>query len=89
LHAVSLLLSLRYYSEEEYRAILFPTLLAACYGNPRNREVVREELSLDLLADYLVQAQTSDSVLEPAAMVVLQQRFPPDLWAEALPFFQG
>merc|ERR1711991_113851 len=46
-------LSFRFFSEEENKHVLFPTLIAVCYENQRNTSVVEQELSVDMIVDYI------------------------------------
>lgn len=36
-----------------YKAILFPTLVAVCFENTRNSTILQQEVSTDLLIEYL------------------------------------
>ena len=47
------LLPFQYFSDPKLRAILFPTLVAACYENDENRRVVEQDLSCILLANFI------------------------------------
>merc|ERR1719383_577034 len=58
------LLPFQYFSDPKLRAILFPTLVAACYENDENRRVVEQDLSCILLANFIdenVMAQESST----------------------------
>lgn len=46
-------LPFRYFSDERKVSVLFPTLIAACYKNDRALAVLKEEMDLSLLRDFL------------------------------------
>jgi len=46
-------LPFRFFSEEENKHVLFPTLISVCYENNRNTSVVELELSVDMIVDYI------------------------------------
>lgn len=46
-------LPFRFFSEEANKQVLFPTLIAVCYDNQRNTSVVEQELSVDMIVDYI------------------------------------
>jgi hypothetical protein len=46
-------LPFRFFNTDENKECLFPTLIAVCYNNTRNTSVVEQELSADLLVEYV------------------------------------
>lgn len=42
-----------YFSNRRLTRVLYPTLIAACFENEDNSDIVRSELSLSLLANFL------------------------------------
>lgn len=73
-------LPFRYFSEERHKHALFPTLLAVCFRNPRNHQVVAADVSTDLLVQYLEKASAGDGDASSA----LACRFPQELWGPAI-----
>ncbi|CAM9606933.1 unnamed protein product [Discosporangium mesarthrocarpum] len=48
-------LPFRYFAEPVYQDILFPTLISICFRNDQNRDIVENDLAMELLASYLKQ----------------------------------
>uniref|UniRef100_A0A0L8H6G3 Uncharacterized protein n=1 Tax=Octopus bimaculoides TaxID=37653 RepID=A0A0L8H6G3_OCTBM len=46
-------LPFQYFSDPRLTNILFPTLIAICYNNPSNKEILEQELSCVLLANFI------------------------------------
>ncbi len=46
-------MSFTYFSQPELKKVLFPTLLAACHGNRENLDILAEEMSYQLLEDFV------------------------------------
>ena len=46
-------LPFQYFSNPRLTNILFPTLIACCYSNQRNREILEQELSCSLLSNFI------------------------------------
>ncbi len=42
-----------YFSQPDLRAVLFPTLIAACHDNAENRGILGEEMSYALLEEFM------------------------------------
>jgi len=60
-------LPLHYFMDERGRAVLFPTILATCYGSEQNRELLRNEMNLSLLRDFLrASLERKEEALRPA-----------------------
>ncbi|KAI0235425.1 S phase cyclin A-associated protein in the endoplasmic reticulum [Lamellibrachia satsuma] len=53
-------LPFQYFSNPRLTNVLFPTLIACCYDNQRNREILEQELSCSLLANFI---EVSTSIL--------------------------
>ncbi|KAG5187790.1 hypothetical protein JKP88DRAFT_253841 [Tribonema minus] len=75
-----------YFSEEDKRRALLPTLVAAAFRHERARVVIGVEVSTRLLRDC-VSAAISDAAPGAPARARLAPRFPPHLWNEAVEFF--
>ena len=43
-----------YFSQPQLKAVLFPTLIASCFGNERNTQLLRSEMNCSLLVDFIV-----------------------------------
>jgi hypothetical protein len=71
-------LPLHYFMDEKGRQALFPTILATCFRSSQNVELLRNEMNLSLLRNFLSEAQGDEA---------FAHRFPPALWEEALAFF--
>ena len=54
-------LPFRFFNTDENKKFIFPTLIAVCYDNKRNTSVVEQELSADLLVDYMNLYRTETS----------------------------
>lgn len=46
-------LPIRYFCDEHYKDVLFPTLACLCYPSPANKAMLKNEMNTDLLVDYL------------------------------------
>lgn len=46
-------LPFHYFSDPRLTTILFPTLIACCYNNQSNREILEQELSCVLLSNFI------------------------------------
>ncbi|GIX87027.1 s phase cyclin A-associated protein in the endoplasmic reticulum [Caerostris extrusa] len=42
-----------YFSDTELTDILFPTLIACCYKNPANKTILQQEMTSELLSNYI------------------------------------
>ncbi|GFR30413.1 s phase cyclin A-associated protein in the endoplasmic reticulum [Trichonephila clavata] len=42
-----------YFSDSELTDILFPTLIACCYKNPANKTILQQEMTSELLSNYI------------------------------------
>jgi len=65
--------------------VLFPTLIAACFGNRRVCDVVAEHVSVQMLLTFLARGGHTPPGLEPRYH--LANRFPLDLLPQAQAFF--
>lgn len=81
-------LPLHYFMDENDRFLLFPTILAACFRSDTNLELLRNEMNLSLLQNFLTGLLAKDSrALPEMARDGFGGRFPVSLWREALGFF--
>jgi len=79
-------LPLHYFVDDRGKAVLFPTILATCYGSQQNLECLRNEMNLSLLQKYLT-AQIGQRGAPETAAPALGGPFPPALFQDALAFF--
>jgi len=73
-------LPFRYFNEPEYKAVLFPALIAACLNNETNTRLMATELSPELLAKYLTTVQGSHRKR-------LSRGIPESMWESAAAYF--
>ncbi|CAJ1371284.1 unnamed protein product [Effrenium voratum] len=79
-------LPLHYFMDERGKAILFPTILASCFKSEQNLEVLRTEMNLSLVRNFLAAQMEGDEV-SADGLPALACRFPRTLWQDALGFF--
>jgi len=84
-------LPLYYFMDDRGRSLLFPTILATCFRSEQNLELLRNEMNLSLLHNFLASCiSQKEEVRQPDATgQALSSRFPPALWQEALEFFSS
>ncbi|KAK1789845.1 hypothetical protein P4O66_015727 [Electrophorus voltai] len=90
-------LPFQYFSHPRLIRVLFPTLISACYNNPHNKVILKQEMSCVLLATFIQDCASSDSQTDsrpaqekssaPLDYCELPNRFPRDQWDCALHFF--
>lgn len=82
-------LPLHYFMDERYRPVLFPTILATCFGSQQNLELLRNEMNLSLLQKFLATNLEKIEAGRPhdPSDVGFGGRFPVALWREAHSFF--
>lgn len=83
-------LPLYYFMDEKGKLLLFPTILATCFESEQNLELLRNEINLSMLGNFLAAllAQGPDDARLPeAAANGFGGRFPRALWPRALEFF--
>lgn len=96
-------LPFRYFSDPQYRDILFPTLISICFADYRNTSIMENELNPVMLYTFIRQrfdsqtrAQGQVEHHETCALVAkndkvewmqFAHRFPVFLWPDALMFF--
>ncbi|CAE7760082.1 SCAPER [Symbiodinium necroappetens] len=74
-------LPLHYFMEERGKSILFPTILASCYESEQNLDVLRSEMNLSLLKNFLnAQIAQGEEARPPDGLPPFSCRFPPALW---------
>jgi hypothetical protein len=71
-------LPFQYFSDPRYKTILFPTLIAVCFRNSHNSTILQQEISPNMLAEYLrselsLHAQKDDSNPKQQGLCVLQE----------------
>ena len=67
-------LPFRFFSEEANKHVLFPTLIAVCYENKRNTSVVEQELSVDMIVEYIEKMMESRKNSEAQGKILPQER---------------
>jgi len=84
-------LPFQYFSDPKCKTILFPTLIAVCFQNPRNVGILQQEMSIELIVEHLkgeISAKDSPPQQMPARFL-LKNRFPSSRWSEAVAFFSS
>lgn len=81
-------LPLYYFMDERGKSILFPTILASCFKSEQNLEVLRSEMNMSLVRSYLA-SQMKGGEEVPGTFPSFSSRFPPELWEEAIAFFDA
>ncbi|KAG1687950.1 S phase cyclin A-associated protein in the endoplasmic reticulum [Nymphon striatum] len=90
-------LPFHYFSDPVMTVILFPTLIACCHGNSDNKEILEQDMSSSLLANF-VEAQQFVKLqanLLPSKTAnipdrwAFQNRFPEEFWDEARNFLSA
>ncbi|XP_067932138.1 S phase cyclin A-associated protein in the endoplasmic reticulum-like [Watersipora subatra] len=92
-------LPFQYFSDPRLTLILYPCLIAACYQSDSNRNILEQELSSDLLANFLEESelQLQQKKLSPSVTrksnsdgrMALAVRFPERLWQDAKQYFSS
>lgn len=82
-------LPLHYFMDDKGKLVLFPTILSTCFRSEQNLELLRSEMKVSLLKDFLVlhMAQKDDGRQSEVAVSGFGGRFPFHVWQEALTFF--
>lgn len=76
-----------FFLHDEHRQVLLPTLIACCFRNEPNLQVLRNEINAGHCVDFIKQALKAEA--RPSSSVFdFDQRFPKHLWEEAIEFFQ-
>ncbi|XP_076101540.1 S phase cyclin A-associated protein in the endoplasmic reticulum-like isoform X1 [Mytilus galloprovincialis] len=93
-------LPFHYFSDPRLTTILFPTLIACCYNNQSNREILEQELSCVLLSNFIEEKQLEnqqsslstkkekEKAKEGDQRMVLGSRFPMEQWTTAQEYFK-
>lgn len=82
-------LPLYYFMDERGKSILFPTILASCFRSEQNLEVLRSEMNMSLVRSYLASQMNLQGGEEVPGLPTFASRFPPELWEEAIAFFDA
>lgn len=93
-------LPFQYFSDPELTDILFPSLIACCHNNEHNKAILEQEMSPELLSDYLevnlLDIHQGSFLLnkkgnkqEENPRWQLSSRFPKNYWTTAKHFFSG
>lgn len=86
-------LPFQYFSQDYFKAVLFPSLISACFQNQRNKAILEQEMNADFLRTFIqdeanaleTQTQMSEQAVPPRFK--FSNRFPISLWEEARTFF--
>ncbi len=78
-------LPFQFFSLEKSKEILFPTLISICYQDERNRSVVEDEISTEMLHKFIQDRINNNDSINIKAF---EKRFPKSMWNDALTFFQ-
>ncbi|KAJ8304326.1 hypothetical protein KUTeg_017909 [Tegillarca granosa] len=95
-------LPFQYFSDPRLTNVLFPTLIACCYNNSSNREILEQELSCMLLANFIEEKQLEnqqakllpsskkdkEKIKDSDTRMSLATRFPPEKWTCAQEYFK-
>uniref|UniRef100_T1JIS4 S phase cyclin A-associated protein in the endoplasmic reticulum N-terminal domain-containing protein n=1 Tax=Strigamia maritima TaxID=126957 RepID=T1JIS4_STRMM len=83
-----------YFSDPRLTRVLFPTLIACCHNNKTNKTIIQQEMSGQLLSDFLQKALQDDPETDaccwesdPDWRWKTHFRFPRSRWSEANEFF--
>jgi hypothetical protein len=82
-------LPLYYFMDEKGKMLLFPTIFATCFGSEANLELLRNEMNVSWLRNYLgtLLQQKDEAKLPEAVADGFGGRFPIELWQAAYNFF--
>lgn len=81
-------LPFQYFSDPRYKTILFPTLISVCFQNTRNTTILQQEMSVELIVDYIrAEIESKDAPYQVPARFLFKNRFPTTRWTETLEFF--
>jgi hypothetical protein len=78
------MLPFAYFSSRKQRNLLFPTLLSLVFNNRRNLLVLQNELSTDMLVDFIKELQTGK--MDAIELAAVERTFPSSMWAQAVEF---
>ncbi|XP_076464959.1 S phase cyclin A-associated protein in the endoplasmic reticulum-like isoform X2 [Babylonia areolata] len=95
-------LPFQYFSDPRLTTVLFPTLITCCYNNHSNRHILEQELSCELLANFIEEKQLEQQQAKLAPSTVkknkdaresdtrmsLVYRFPQEQWVAAEQYFK-
>lgn len=84
------MLPFSYFHDHIHKHILIPTLICACFENVQNRDILENELNLEIVTKYLKEPSNdgnSSIVLGPE--FTMDRRFPPELREKAIDFFSS
>lgn len=71
-------LPFKFFSLDSNKEILFPTLISICYNDIRNRNVIEDEISTQMLSEFIkerTEEETSNT---------FRTRFPKQMWNDAI-----
>ncbi|KAL5005177.1 hypothetical protein ScPMuIL_018633 [Solemya velum] len=98
-------LPFQYFSDPHLTAVLFPTLISCCYNNKANQDILEQELSCMLLANFIEEKQlemqqnklmpssakkdNKEKAKDSDTRMLLMTRFPQEQWAAAKGYFEA
>ncbi|KAJ3120396.1 U3 snoRNP protein [Nowakowskiella sp. JEL0407] len=80
-------LPIRYFIDPRFKEVLFPTLIVGCFEDEDNQVILKEEMSLELLAGYIqkkLEGGDDGEAKDLRAHLKFVSRFPKVLWETAL-----
>lgn len=85
------LLPFQYFSDPALTNVLFPTLIACCYRSHGNKEILEQELSCELLANFIEVGQgpmcSEVTTMKPVLCIyIFIYRYHIDIMMGLLPF---
>lgn len=93
-------LPFHYFSDPRLTTVLFPTLIACCYNNQSNKEILEQDLSCVLLSNFIEEKQLEnqqsslftkkekEKPKEGDQRMLLASRFPMEKWTSAQEYFK-
>jgi len=78
-------LPFQYFSERQYKEVLFPTLITSTFNSNTYKLVLQQEMSTEMLYEYLKHYASDNSNID--SRFHLQYRFPLSLLNDAASFF--
>ncbi|XP_075998360.1 S phase cyclin A-associated protein in the endoplasmic reticulum isoform X3 [Genypterus blacodes] len=87
-------LPFRHFSDPRLIAVLFPSLISACYNNSQNKVILQQDMSCVMLTAFIQDCgsnkdsdKAKQAVSQPLDYCEFSNRFPRDQWDSALQFF--
>jgi hypothetical protein len=81
-------LPIQYFTDPELKCILIPTLISICFNNEVNKDILQQEISTQLITNFMEQEKDKPSSLTLGGMYEFRFRFPPNKVKEAIDFLK-